>query len=168
VFVNKQCDIRFFRDEREKDNLTYENEKQSVNGNANSKSIKYKNKKDNETCLEESQISLGENYIYTNAKPGSVIESGVTLNGSTEFYIISSYSQRGTCNPTHYYVELNEGEFDKTILYKITYDLTYLYFNNQKCIRMPVILHNASRMGQMASKHLKDSFYGKPNYNFGY
>ena len=120
------------------------------------------------TCLEKTQLSMNENFIYTNAKPGSVIESGVTLFGNNEFYVISSYSQRGTCNPTHYYVELDEAQFDKQTLYKVTYDLTYLYFNNQKCIRTPVPLHNAMRMSAMASKHLTESYIGKANYNFGY
>lgn len=148
IFVNKQCDIRFFRDEKELDRMNQTNMDM--------------------TCLEKTQLSMNENFIYTNAKPGSVIESGVTLFGNNEFYVISSYSQRGTCNPTHYYVELDEAQFDKQTLYKVTYDLTYLYFNNQKCIRTPVPLHNAMRMSAMASKHLTESYIGKANYNFGY
>lgn len=148
IFVNKQCDLRFFKED-------YGNDI-------------FRNKNNDMTNLETTSISLTDKRLYTNARPGTVIDAGVTLCGANEYYIISSYSQRGTCNPTHYYVELDEAEIDKNALFKITYDLTYLYFNNQKCIRLPVPLHNASRMGQMASKNLTNSFSGKFNYNFGY
>lgn len=153
IMVNKNCDLRFF-----KDNTQQENYDTSILKNIN------------ETNLETTTININSQNpdILMNAQPGSVIESGVTLDGLSEFYIVSSFSLKGTCNPTHYSIILDDEGINRHALYKLTYDLTYLYFNNQKCIRMPVVLHNANRMCSMAAKHLNHSYVGKPTYNFGY
>ena len=125
IFVNKQCDLRFYLED--KNNLDSHMSKLNLLDQSF------------QTCFElnQTKISLSDEKIYTNLLPGSVIESGITEEGNNEFYLISSYSVGGTSNPTHYIVGLDECLVDKNILYKLTYDLTFLYFNNTKCIRIP-------------------------------
>ena len=148
IFVNKNCDLRFFKDDKVFSQNYSEN---------------------NQTALETTSLSIKDSKnIYTNARPGTIIDTGITLNGTNEFYIISSYSPQGTSNPTHYIVHLDQGKIPKDNLYSITFDMTFLYYNVQKCIRLPAPLHNASRMLQHAAKFLTESYMGKISYNFGY
>lgn len=148
VFVNKICDLRFFQEE------SSERDPHDMN----------------KTFFElnQTKISLSEDKLYTNLLPGSVIESGVTINGTNEFYIVSTFSKQGTCNPTNYIVEYDDSNFDKNVLFKITYDLTFLYYNNSKCIRIPLPLQSSTRMVNHASKYLTESSYNSVDYNFGY
>lgn len=155
IFVNKQCDIRFYLDE----NKLYERM-----NNLTLTDQTY----DSKFELDISKISLADEKLYTNISPGSVIENGITEEGNNEFYIVSTYSRHGTCSPTHYIVQYDENEINKNIIYKITYDLTFLYYNNNKCIRIPLPLQSATRMVNHASKYLDKSSNNIFDYNFGY
>ena len=64
-----------------------------------------------------------------NAPPGSVLDQKVTNRYMYDFYLISQHVREGSTNPSHYIVLEDEKGFDPDILQRLTYKLTFMYFN---------------------------------------
>lgn len=64
-----------------------------------------------------------------NPKPGSILDHTVTSLYLYDFYLIPQHVNQGTTTPSHYIIMEDESKFDVDILQRLTYKLTYLYYN---------------------------------------
>lgn len=84
-----------------------------------------------------------KNTKYSNPQSGLVIDEGVTQKNKFEFYLQPQYVNQGTATPSHYQVMYHDDQ-NNTLpmekLQKLTYYLTYYYWNWHGAIRIPGIL----------------------------
>lgn len=113
-----------------------------------------------------------ENYSYLNSNlsvgnvpVGSLVESVIVSKDRWEFYLTSAYALSGTSNPTHYVVGFDNTDIDADFIYKMTYHLTYLYYNNNKSVRIPAPLHNIIRRNKFVINHLTALPKNKANFS---
>jgi aubergine-like protein len=97
---------------------------------------------------------VNQRFFLNGRNPGHglVVNEGVVLDNAN-FYLISHFSTIGCITPTHYHVVVNESNIDEQILYQLTYDLCYLYFNWQGGIRVPAPCMYAHKIAYLVGKH---------------
>lgn len=117
--------------------------------------------------LEIFDLSIDSNKqnSLANVLPGTIIDNTITSDTEWDFYLVSTVSIQGTSNPTHYVVYFDETGIKPALLYKLTYDLTFLYYNNQKCVRLPAPLKNSVRTCNFIAKYLREQVSKKLKFN---
>ncbi|CAH2076435.1 unnamed protein product, partial [Iphiclides podalirius] len=71
-----------------------------------------------------------------NPKPGTIIDDVVTLPERYDFYLVSQNVREGTISPTSYNVIEDTTGLEPDRIQRLTYKLTYLYFNCSNQVRM--------------------------------
>lgn len=64
-----------------------------------------------------------------NPKPGTILDHTVTSMYLYDFFMIPQHVNQGTTTPSHYIIMEDESNFDADIMQRLTYKLTYLYYN---------------------------------------
>lgn len=77
------------------------------------------------------------NHDYSNPDPGTIVDHTITRRNLFDFYLVSQKMRDGTATPTHYVIVENECKLSADILQRLTYKLTYQYFNWTGSIRVP-------------------------------
>ncbi len=98
----------------------------------------------------------GEEKRYENIPVGTLVESTITSNEYWEFIINSTSPRQGTARPTNYIIGYDSTDLTSTFIYRLTYYLTFSYYNNNCSVRLPAHLMNTTRLANFISKHLKD------------
>jgi hypothetical protein len=129
IFVNSMCDMRIYTE--------------------------ISNKKDQEGIdIYDLTIDSCKNNTIANVIPGTICDDIVTNEKEWDFYMTSCFARQGTSNPTHYVVYYDDSEIKPILLYKLTFDMCFMYYNNQKCIRIPGPLKNSLNMTNFIAKYL--------------
>ena len=115
--------------------------------NENNPSCNYKNTKFYYICCNlKSDLKFFEeksNKDYINPLSGLVVDEFVTRNNKYEFYLQPQFVNQGTATPSHYqvmYYDQENNNLEMERLQKLTFYLTYYYWNWHGAIRIPAIL----------------------------
>ena len=98
-----------------------------------------------------------------NPPPGTVVDDVVTLPERHDFFLISQSVRQGTVNPTSYNVIHNESGLSPCILQRLTYKLTYLYFNWSGTVRVPAVCQYAHKLAYLIGENIKTQPSGHLN-----
>jgi len=90
-----------------------------------------------------------------NPPPGTVVDDVVTLPERHDFFLISQSVRQGTVNPTSYNIIHNESGLTSDILQRLTYKLTYLYFNWSGTVRVPAVCQYAHKLAYLIGENIK-------------
>lgn len=108
-------------------------------------------------------LRAGQNF--GNPKSGTVLDRGVTRVNYTDFFLISQHVKQGTVTPTHYIVAKDEGCLATDKMQRLTYRMTFLYYNWAGCVRVPAPCQYAHKIAYLAGQNLfappKDSICDK-------
>lgn len=107
--------------------------------------------------------------LISNPPIGLLVINKITLENIWDFYICSAHSSLGTNIPTHYIVGYNNTSLSSDFVYELTYNLTFLYYNTNKCVRVPGPLLNVINRNKRIETHNYDYFplkKGMKNNNF--
>jgi aubergine-like protein len=91
-----------------------------------------------------------------NPRPGTVVDSEITRRGYTDFFLVSQHVRQGTVTPTHYIVLKNDPGTDANKrlsndnIQRLTFRLTFLYYNWPGSIRVPAPCQYAHKLAQLA------------------
>ncbi len=140
IFVNSHCDTKFYRE------ISNKQTKEGIE-------------------IYDLSLESNNNNDLVNVIPGTIIDNTITSDSEWDFYLVSTVSIQGLSNPTHYVVYFDDTGIKPSILYKLTFDLTFLYYNNQKCVRLPAPLKNSVRMCNFIAKYLKEGVSRKLKFN---
>ncbi|RWS16906.1 piwi-like protein 1 isoform X1 [Dinothrombium tinctorium] len=103
-----------------------------------------------------------------NPGPGSIIDHTVTRRSYYNFYLISQHVTQGTVTPTHYITLYDNNNMTPDRMQRITYKLTYLYYNFPATIRVPapcLYAHKAANLiGQFVKRLPSDTLCDKLFY----
>jgi len=115
--------------------------------NKNNQSCDYKNTKLYYICCNlKSDLKFFEEKSekdYLNPQSGLVVDQFVTNNDKYEFYLQPQFVNQGTATPSHYqvmYYDQENNDLEMERLQKLTFYLTYYYWNWHGAIRTPAIL----------------------------
>ncbi|KAN0038301.1 hypothetical protein ACTA71_000473 [Dictyostelium dimigraforme] len=81
-----------------------------------------------------------------NPPPGTLVDSKITHPGWYDFFLVSQVTFRGSVNPTHYHVLLDEQKIPADLFQLFTFQMCHLYFNFEKSVRVPATCQYAHRM----------------------
>ena len=140
IFVNSHCDTKIYRE------------------------ISTKTDREGLEIFDLSIDSYNNNYLG-NVLPGTIIDNTITSESEWDFYLTSTVSIQGTSNSTHYVVYYDDNQIPPIVLYKLTYDLTFLYYNNQKCVRLPAPLKNCINRSNHIAKYIRTPISSKMRYH---
>lgn len=90
-----------------------------------------------------------------NPPPGSVLDHTVTGKYLYDFFLVSQHVREGTTTPSHYIVLYDENSFDPDIMQKMTYKLTYLYYNWPGTVRVPAPCQYAHKLADLVGISVK-------------
>ena len=115
--------------------------------NKNNKECNYSNTKFYYICCNlKSDLKFfeeNESRKYSNPQSGLIIDQFVAQKNKFEFYLQPQYVNQGTATPCHYqvmYYDQDNNNLEMEKLQKLTYYLTYYYWNWNGAIRIPAIL----------------------------
>lgn len=74
---------------------------------------------------------------FDNPSAGTVVDHTITRRFLFDFFLVAQNVRYGTVTPSHYVVIANEGNLSADILQRLSYKLTYQYFNWPGSIRVP-------------------------------
>lgn len=74
---------------------------------------------------------------HENPPSGTVLDHTVTRRDRFDFFLVSQVVNQGTVMPTHYIVIEDECELGPEKLQKLTYRMTYMYYNWTGPVRVP-------------------------------
>ncbi|XP_037958160.1 protein argonaute-3 [Teleopsis dalmanni] len=102
-----------------------------------------------------------------NPSPGTIVDNIITRKCLYDFYLVSQSLREGTVTPTHYVVLNDDGKFKPDIIQRLTYKLTFMYYNWPGAIRVTACVQYAHKLaylvGQFVKKHpgkeLEDKLY---------
>jgi hypothetical protein len=104
---------------------------------------------DNDTRLfllrDQSGVEVINKYNIENNPVGLFINNSLVLKDKQEFYLVSSYNSILCNNPTKYQIFYDNTGLELDFIYNVTFALTFLYYNNNKSIKVPAALHLCNR-----------------------
>ena len=125
-----------------------------VNKNNEIKMFKKGNKNDDlESALNNQDI--------VNVPLGTAVDTDVVSPDFYDFMINSAYSERGTSNMTKYTVIYDESSITASVLYRLSYYLTYTCYNTTKSIKMPAPLYFVTRRNTFTRENLTKEINSK-------
>ena len=156
--------MKKYHDENEEKNKKYEQKKAFmenaklcfiiVNKNNEIKMFKKGNKNDDlESALNNQDI--------VNVPLGTAVDTDVVSPDFYDFMINSAYSERGTSNMTKYTVIYDESSITASVLYRLSYYLTYTCYNTTKSIKMPAPLYFVTRRNTFTRENLTKEINSK-------
>ena len=96
-------------------------------------------------------MNKGSNQ-YDRPVPGTVVDCEIVKNNVYDFFLVSTQCRQGIQTPSHYsvlYDDLNCGPED---IQKLTYKLSYMYYNYSGAVKIPAPLRYASRLATVVSE----------------
>ncbi|XP_068632882.1 piwi-like protein Siwi [Battus philenor] len=96
-----------------------------------------------------------------NPKPGTIIDDVVTLPERYDFYLVSQNVTDGTISPTSYNVIEDTTCLEPDRIQRLTYKLTYMYFNCSNQVRVPSVCQYAHKLAFLAA----NSLHNQPHYS---
>ncbi|KAN0028498.1 hypothetical protein ACTFIV_010343 [Dictyostelium citrinum] len=81
-----------------------------------------------------------------NPPPGTLIDSKITHQNWYDFFLVSQVAFKGSVNPTHYHVLLDEHQMAADLFQFFTFQMCHLYFNFEKSVRVPASCQFAHKM----------------------
>ncbi|XP_015785548.1 protein argonaute-2 [Tetranychus urticae] len=83
-----------------------------------------------------------------------VTQKIVSTNNGSDFFLCSHSSSLGTSKPSHYYVLVDDNNFDSGVLYSLTFSLCYIYAKCTRVISIPAPVQYAHLAAFRARQHL--------------
>jgi hypothetical protein len=100
-------------------------------------------------------LELEDDYNYIDNIPiGTIIDKEITSDNYYDFYLNSTFSNQGTNSTTHYTVLYDDTDLTANQIYKLTYYLTFLSFNNIKSIKIPAPLYFVEKRNNFIKNNL--------------
>ncbi|CAG4975446.1 unnamed protein product [Parnassius apollo] len=96
-----------------------------------------------------------------NPKPGTIIDDVVTLPERYDFYLVSQNVREGTISPTSYNVIEDTTCLEPDRIQRLTYKMTYMYFNCSNQVRVPSVCQYAHKLAFLAG----NSLHNQPHYS---
>lgn len=89
-----------------------------------------------------------------NPDPGTIIDDVITCATKFDFFIVSQKVRQGTVSPTAYNVIEDTLNLDPDKVQRLTYKLTYMYYNCTNTVRVPAPCHYAHKLAFLVSKFI--------------
>jgi aubergine-like protein len=85
---------------------------------------------------------------YDNPPMGTYVDSGVTKKDSYEFYLlpVSGKADQGAVTPVHYTVLYSQPIVPKDELVRMSYNMSFMYYNWSGSVKMPAPVINAHKL----------------------
>ncbi|XP_037028575.1 protein piwi-like [Bradysia coprophila] len=90
---------------------------------------------------------------YQNPQPGTVVDDVITKPEKHEFLLVSSQLGQGTVSPTNYNILLNNMGLSSNGLQRLTYKLTYLYYNWCGTLPVPAVCQYAHKLAFLVGNY---------------
>lgn len=99
---------------------------------------------------------LNTRFFQHNRNPptGTVVDDVITSPIKYDFFIVSQKVKDGTVTPTAYNVVYDNFGLNPDKMQRLTYKLTYMYFNCSNTVRVPAPCHYAHKLAFMVSKYI--------------
>eukprot|EP01133_Synstelium_polycarpum_P006537 gene6537-7571_t len=91
---------------------------------------------------------------YDNPLPGTLIDKGCSHNNWYDFFLISQKAIKGSVNPTHYHVIVDETDITADNFQLFTYHMCWLYYNFDKSVRVPAPCQYAHKLAFLIGRHV--------------
>ena len=109
----------------------------------------------NKQCDIKMFLELEDDYNYIDNIPiGTIIDNEITSENYYDFYLNSTFTNQGTNSATHYTVLYDDTDLTANQIYKLTYYLTFLSFNNIKSIKIPAPLYFVEKRNNFIKNNL--------------
>ncbi len=72
-----------------------------------------------------------------------------------DFFLVSQHVNQGTVNPTHYVVVFDNSGWNMDKLQRLTYKMTYLYYNWPGTIRVPAPCQYAHKLAYLVGQNIR-------------
>ena len=89
---------------------------------------------------------------YSNASPGTVIDTDITEKDSYEFYLVSVAAKQGMSTPTRYAVIYDDIRASPDKIESLTYKLCWTYYNVGGAIKEPSVIRYAHRLAALVGE----------------
>lgn len=89
-----------------------------------------------------------------NVSPGTVVDSGICLGDTYEFYLCSHAATKGTSRPAHYHVLCNENRYTANDLVAFTNCLCYIYGPSTRSISIVAPVYYAHLLAYRARYYM--------------
>ncbi|TRY80402.1 hypothetical protein TCAL_07749 [Tigriopus californicus] len=116
----------------------------------------------------KTRMFLIQGDTHDNPPPGTVLDHTVTRRQQFNFYLVSQKVTQGTVSPTHYTVLLDELELGPDRVQRLTYMLTYLYYNFTGPVRVPAPCLYAHKVANLCGEFLKKQVHTSQKTNLFY
>ena len=121
------------------------------------------------TELKFFQINNSNNNDLKNPPSGTVIDTNIINDDLYDFYLQPQYVNMGTATPVHYHCLFDSTGMPLEIMEKITYNMTYYYWNWSGPIREPAALKFADTCNNFIGKiksgeNINDKLKNSPFY----
>lgn len=93
--------------------------------------------------------------MLMNPPPGTVVDHTATRPNWPDFYLVSQHVLQGTVSPTHYIVINGHKELKPDHLQRLTYKLTFMYYNWPGTVRVPAPCQYAHKLAYLVGENLK-------------
>jgi aubergine-like protein len=89
---------------------------------------------------------------YPNPQAGTVIDTGVTLPGVLDFYLVAHHAYPGSSAPTRYQVYQNESSWNADFYQSVTNKLCSMYYNWFGAIKTPAHCQYAKALAKIVGQ----------------
>lgn len=93
---------------------------------------------------------------FSNPKPGSVIDYGITSKEHYDFFLVSQNVNQGTVTPTHYIVAYDDTKMKPDYVQRLSYKMTHMYYNWSGTIRVPAPCQYAHKLAFLTGQYLQE------------
>eukprot|EP00096_Caligus_rogercresseyi_P002219 TRINITY_DN1429_c0_g1_i3.p1 TRINITY_DN1429_c0_g1~~TRINITY_DN1429_c0_g1_i3.p1 ORF type:complete len:902 (+),score=171.92 TRINITY_DN1429_c0_g1_i3:63-2768(+) len=91
----------------------------------------------------------------SNPPPGTVVDTSITENRTyPNFYLVSQKVGEGTVTPTHYIIAYDNSSLSAEHAQKLSYKLTFMYYNWPGSIRVPVPCQYAHKLASLVGEYM--------------
>lgn len=91
----------------------------------------------------------------SNPPPGSVLDNTITRRTYYDFFLCSQHVREGATTPSHYIVLKDDNNFEPDIIQRLTYKLSYLYYNWPGSVRVPAPCQYAHKLADLVGASVK-------------
>jgi aubergine-like protein len=102
----------------------------------------------------DARMLLRRGTEFNNPRSGTVLDRGITRVNFSDFFLISQHVTQGTVTPTHYIEVINENGLPMDKMQRLTYRMTFLYYNWPGCVRVPSPCQYAHKVAYLAGENL--------------
>ncbi|KAK7005358.1 piwi [Biomphalaria glabrata] len=98
--------------------------------------------------------SRERNGEMANPPPGTVVDHTVTRRDRYDYFIVSQHVRHGTVSPTHYIVVDDGIGLKPGQMQRLTYKMTYLYYNWPGTVRVPAPCQYAHKLAYLVGESI--------------